>query len=315
MAVCSVACASVAGYAAGSKAFSLMRRLRLSAMPMRQGDGLPAWVARNGVRPLARAAGALLRVPALREMAEELVVALRARELLATVESAMSLCLAGLVLSMVAAWAVSASAACAAAVGCCLAMAGVGLARTLRERREAAVRDAIPDVIRAMGVCFGAGMTLMQTMERVATEVEEPLRSVFEKAASMLETGGTTEEALAFLRQEEYAQELAFIAVALDVQHQSGGGVLPILDSAREAAQDEIDLQRSLRVQTAQAKLSARIVTVMPFVLIALFSLVSEGFLDPFFESAAGFALLCSALVMQASGVMAVRQMLKVDTR
>lgn len=42
---------------------------------------------------------------------------------------------------------------------------------------------------------------------------------------------------------------------------------------------------------------------------------MSEGFLDPFFESAAGFALLLVALFMQAAGVILVRQMLKVDMR
>ena len=73
------------------------------------------------------------------------------------------------------------------------------------------------------------------------------------------------------------------------------------------------ELERSLHVQTAQARLSARIVSVMPFVLVALFSLVSEGFLEPFFNSAAGVALLLVALSMQAAGVLAVRRMLRVE--
>ena len=88
------------------------------------------------------------------------------------------------------------------------------------------------------------------------------------------------------------AGQLAFVAVALDVQHQSGGSLAAVLDAARESVESEIDLARSLKEQTAQAQLSARIVTAMPFVLIALFSLMSPGSLSPFFESMAGMALL-----------------------
>ena len=71
-------------------------------------------------------------------------------------------------------------------------------------------------------------------------------------------------------------------------------------------------LAQAHKVQTAQAQLSARMVTFMPFVLVALVSLVSPGFLMPFFASFAGLALLAVAQVMQAAGVMLVHRMLDV---
>lgn len=310
-----IAFAGAAGCYAGRGLSSGLRRLRVASASTGFEGGVLAWLARNGVRPLLRPAGFLLRVPQAGDVAFEFVAMAGRRGLVATAESAMSLLLAALILLFFSVWAVSSSLACASAFAVCAAMGAVGFARTRKEKRAALLREGIPDVIRSMSVCFGAGMTLLQTMEQVASEIDDPLRGLFREAAYTLETGGSTNEALDCLKGVHGAEELAFIAVALDVQHRSGGGVLPILESAREAAQDAVDLQRSLRVQTAQAKLSARIVTVMPFVLIALFSLVSEGFLDPFFESAAGFALLLVALFMQAAGVILVRQMLKVDMR
>ena len=107
--------------------------------------------------------------------------------------------------------------------------------------------------------------------------------------------------------------ELGFIAVALDVQHAGGGSIAPVLEAARESVEGELDLARSLRVQTAQAKLSARVVTAMPFLLVALFSLMSPGFLQPFFGSVAGLGLLALALTMQVAGVFAIRRMLKIE--
>ena len=51
----------------------------------------------------------------------------------------------------------------------------------------------------------------------------------------------------------------------------------------------------------------------MPFALIGVFSLVSPGFLDPFFESAAGLILLAVAIGMQIAGISLVRRLLKVE--
>ena len=105
----------------------------------------------------------------------------------------------------------------------------------------------------------------------------------------------------------------AAAALALDVQHQVGGSMRPVLEAARETVEGELALRRALRVQTAQARLSARVVTVMPFALVAVFSLVSKGFLDPFLQSPLGLGLLGLACAMEVAGVLAVRRMLNVE--
>ena len=86
-----------------------------------------------------------------------------------------------------------------------------------------------------------------------------------------------------------------------------------VLEITRQSVADEIELKRTLKTQTAQAKLSAQIVTIMPFALIGVFSLLSPGFLDPFFESALGVVMLLCALGMQVLGVFLVRRLLRVE--
>ena len=208
---------------------------------------------------------------------------------------------------------VSGSLACAAAVAAGSGVALVGALRSLRDKRQATLREEVPEALRSMGVCFRAGLSLPQTLRQVADELGSPLGALFARSAARLDTGCTATEALAVFREQRGLPELSFVAVSLDVQHQSGGSLASVLDAARESVEGELELRRSLRVQTAQAKLSARIVTLMPFILVALFSLVSEDFLDPFFGSPAGMALLGAALAMQAAGVILVRRMLDVE--
>lgn len=181
-----------------------------------------------------------------------------------------------------------------------------------RDVRLQHVREEVPDVLHAMESCFFAGLSLLQTFQHIAEETRGPLKEMFSQAARELELGMTPDEALGAFRNNAAIPELSFIAIALEVQHDAGGSMGQILATARDSVKSDLELRRSLRVQTAQAKLSARVVTALPFVLMALFSLITENFLAPFFSSAAGLALLFVAVSMQTAGILAVRTLLKV---
>ena len=108
---------------------------------------------------------------------------------------------------------------------------------------------------------------------------------------------------------------IALIAVSYThlIQHRTGSSLSQVLEVVRQSVDDQLELKRLLQTQTAQAKLSAQIVTIMPFLIIGVFSLISEGFLEPFFTSAVGIILLAIAIAMQAGGILLVRKMLKVE--
>ncbi len=181
------------------------------------------------------------------------------------------------------------------------------------EKREQALREAVPDVLRAMGACSQVGYSLQQSFVQLTSETAEPMKSLFASAVHDLEMGKTTSQALETFRNEIRVSELAFVAVAFEIQHRSGGSLRSVLESARDSVESELELKRNLRVQTAQAKLSARIVSIMPLALITIFSFLSPGFLDPFFESWTGFSLLVLAVLMQLGGIFAVRRLLDVE--
>ena len=296
------------GCGAAASASVAGRARRRTASLVGEGDvgsSRVAWLLRNGVgwtRPVTRA---LLGNRALAALMREAVGVVDARGLMTTEESLLSVWIAAMVGAGMCAGAAAGSVVCGIAVAVCACACAVVWLRTVQDKRR--------DALRSMAVCFQAGLSLLQTFQQVASEVQGPLGTLFARAAHQLETGEGAGRALEVLRRGSSVAELAFVAVALDVQHQAGGSMKQVLDAARDTVQSEIELRRALRVQTAQAKLSARVVSVLPFVLIAVFSLVSEGFLDPFFASPMGMALLAIALGMQAAGIVAVRRMLAVE--
>lgn len=275
--------------------------------------GLLAWRLRNGVGFLLPLARQLNRLGKIRSFTKEAVDACAVRGVMAEEAAVLSVLIALLgVLFAAGAVMTGGIVAPLALVACVLAILMV-VTGSIREKNEEAVKEEVPNALEAMAACFGSGFTLLQTFEQVSKEIPGKLGEVFGKCAHILETGGSAEQALLELRQGAHASELAFVAVALDVQHQNGGTLKQVLDAASDSVNSELALRRSLRVQTAQAKLSARVVVVMPFILIAAFSLASPDFLAPFFSSVAGYALLALAALMQAGGIVLVKRALSVD--
>ena len=267
----------------------------------------------HGVKPLQPLADYLARNAAVRKALQLFVEAAHwAGFLQASARSCGSFALA-VVLGAIALLALAlGSIASAAAV--CLGIMAVVLARlnAAKEKRVSQDRQHVPETLQSMRACFQAGFSLQQTMAYLAEEAPGNLSGCYKRVVQSLRLGCSASEALAALRRESHAPELVFVSAALDVQHKTGGSLAPILLQAESSARAQFELERSLRVQTAQARLSSQVVTVMPFVLLAVFSLVSEGFLDPFFQSFAGVALFALALFMEALGVASVRKMLRV---
>lgn len=271
------------------------------------------WRMRSGVGPLLPLSRRLLRLRGCRLLARRMAAELGARQVPTSEEACLSAVLAALAAIALVVVAATGSPLAGAAVMACAAACAVQVAKGREEARLEALREAVPEALQSLSACFQSGLTVAQAFERQAKELPPALGRLFGEAASQIQVGGGVHGALEHLRRASDLPELSFVAVALDVQHQTGGSMRAILESSSVAVEEQLELKRSLRVQTAQARLSARVVTALPFVLVALFSVVSEGFLEPFFTSLAGMALLCVAIALQAAGVLCVRRMLAVD--
>lgn len=300
-------------------ALSIMATLRRRRVAMAaQGDslsvsGLLAWRLRNGFAPALSLARFLLRFKHVRETVDEAVITCAEHGFATGREPLLTVALVWTGALALALGLVTGSPIAPFATLTCVGAIAFVLAGNARDKRQESIREAVPEALESMAACLGSGFTLMQTFRQVSEDVRGPLGETFSRSAHTLEMGGSAERALAELRQGAHASELAFVAVALDVQHQSGGAMRQVLDAANDTVKGELALRRTLRVQTAQAKLSARVVVVMPFVLVAAFSLASPDFLMPFFSSVYGYALLALAIIMQVAGILLVRRALAVD--
>lgn len=265
---------------------------------------------RNGVKMFRPMSAHLSQVGVVRRQCENIVKALRCSQQGCAPCIVCELLLLCLLISFLLGTFVSAS----VVVGAGLAIVTIWLilaqASKVIHRWEVRFREQIPDALRSIGVCFSAGFSLQQALEQTARDIADPLGREFVQVTADIRAGRSLEEALRDLEQRTNVAELRFVSVALEIQHHTGGSLQQLLDNAAASILSSFDLHRSLAVQTAQARMSAKVVTLMPLVLVLVLSLMMEGYIQSFFSSPAGLLVFFSALAMEASGILVIRRIL-----
>lgn len=194
----------------------------------------------------------------------------------------------------------------------------VPLLRRSLDRRRAARRDLLyreqmPDALRLLCVALDAGSSLVKALEYAAENAEEPLAQELRRTVWDLQVGQGFDEAMAHLRERTGGAEFAYLAVAMEVQHRSGGSLADVLGTISASLRGSAELAESLRTQTAQGRLSARIVAAMPVAILGAFSMFAPSYLAMFVSGPLGIALLALAIALELCGVAWVRRSLSLD--
>jgi Flp pilus assembly protein TadB len=183
-----------------------------------------------------------------------------------------------------------------------------------REARYAhALRKAMPEAVRLLCIALDAGSSLVNALEYTARTCDEPLAGELSRVVWDLQAGQGFDEAMRRLSARTGGTEFSYLAVAMEIQHRSGGSLKDVLQSVSSMLQQDIKLKQDLRAKTAQARLSARVVACMPVVLLLVLSLLTQGYLAAFFTSPLGLLLFFLACALEALGVVLVRKGLHVD--
>jgi tight adherence protein B len=102
------------------------------------------------------------------------------------------------------------------------------------------------------------------------------------------------------------------LVTSLIVQKESGGNLTEILERINHVIRGRTRFQRRVKTLSAEGRLSAWILTMMPFVLVLILQISSPEYLKPLFEDPDGFKMIGSALGGMLLGVLCMRQIIRI---
>lgn len=199
----------------------------------------------------------------------------------------------------------------------CRMLAVPPVARAVRRgkeaRRQALLSQQMPEAIRLLCIALDAGSSLPKALAYAAENTEAPLADELKRTVWDLQAGHGFDEAMVHLRERTGNAEFAYLAVAMEIQHRSGGSLSAVLKTIAGSLRDAAELAEKLKTQTAQGRLSARVVAVMPLAVLGVMSLFAPSYLLAFVSCPLGVFLLVLAVLLEACGVVWVRRVLALD--
>ena len=172
------------------------------------------------------------------------------------------------------------------------------------------IAHMMPSIFRTIAVALGSGLTLSQSIEYVSKHTEGVVSESFCIADMQIKCGFPIEEAIEDLAERLDAPGINLLASALVISHRTGSPLKNLLQKTAELVELQEKNQRLMATKTAQVRLSARIVCLLPVVLLIILSLVSPDFQKGLFTPS-GVICTVIAMVMDCIALLIIRSIMR----
>ncbi len=171
----------------------------------------------------------------------------------------------------------------------------------------AAAEEEFPEAIEVLAESIRAKGSLRLGIVEVAESGPRRVAPAFQRAAQLLESGLSLEQALGGLFLIRDLPGAKAMDLALKIYIDSGGNLPAALDALAVSVRQRISIRRELEALTAQARLSSLILAGAPLIFAALSYFLGLGgrFL---FGSFYGLMVLAAGLLLEIVGFIWVRR-------
>lgn len=170
------------------------------------------------------------------------------------------------------------------------------------ERKRAMFLQEFPEAIDMMIRGVKAGLNIGRIMKLVSMEAREPLAGEFTIISQKFDLGVEPEKVLTEAADKINLEEFRFLVVALILQMENGGTLGEILQNLTDIVRKRLELNLKLKAMSAEARMSAIIISVLPFIFGGIMALINPSHMEEFFKPGSGQTLLKVLIVLFSIG-------------
>lgn len=176
----------------------------------------------------------------------------------------------------------------------------------VRKKRVRRLNSQLPQALGLLANGLRAGYSFPQAMAVITKEMEAPIADEFGKILRENAYGKPMEEALVNFSKRTDDEDLDMFITTLLIQMNVGGDLAEILDTISETIRERVKLRGEIRTLTAQNRMSAWVVGLMPFALALLTYKTSPDQAFAFITNPIGMIMAIAAAVLMVIGVFAL---------
>lgn len=181
-----------------------------------------------------------------------------------------------------------------------------------KQRRLRRFQEQLPDALDMIARALKAGHALTGGFQMVAQEFGEPISREFSKVVDEINFGVSYDDALRNLSDRIDSTDLRFFGMSVIIQRQTGGNLAEILENISSLIRERMKLLGRIRVLSAEGKMSAIVLVVLPFVIVFAMAMVNPNYLPTLLNDPIGNILMAVSLGMMLAGILVMKKMIAI---
>jgi tight adherence protein B len=149
-------------------------------------------------------------------------------------------------------------------------------ARTLRMQK---FEEQLPDAIDIMKRALRAGHPFASTLKLVATDMDKPVAEEFEMTFNDISYGSDVRRAMLGLLERVPSVTVMALVTSILVQKETGGNLAEVLEQIGKVVRGRFRFQRKVMTLTAEGRMSAWVLALVPLVLFATIWVTTPSYL------------------------------------
>lgn len=174
--------------------------------------------------------------------------------------------------------------------------------RSRAEKRKMEFLQLFPDAIDMMIRGVKAGLNTGRIMKLVSMESRDPVAREYKIISQKFDLGIEPEKVLLEAADRIDLEEFRFLVVALVLQMENGGMLGQILTNLSGIVRKRLELGLKLKAMSAEARMSAIVISALPFVFAGIMAVINPDHLRTFVDTESGHTMLKILAVLFSMG-------------
>jgi len=180
-------------------------------------------------------------------------------------------------------------------------------------RRTKAFTEQLPDMLQLLGTSLRSGFSILQGLESVSQQVPDPIGKEMRHVVAEARLGRPLVSALQEVADRVKSEDFAWVVSAIAIQREIGGNLAELLDIVGDTMLARARLRREARTLTAEGRLGAVIISVLPVAIGLFVYAVNPGYIEPLFHSTSGEIMFWGSVALAGVGILWLRKIVQFE--
>jgi len=180
------------------------------------------------------------------------------------------------------------------------------------ERRQALLERQLPDILDFIARSMQAGHDFNSALRLAAQESPRPIGEEFQMVFDEVNFGGSIHNAMEGLSQRILCPDVRYFAIAVLINREIGGDIATLLKSVASLIRERLTFKDTIYAMTAEGRVSAIILGVMPFAVGLLIFFLRPEFISVLWTDEVGRKMFAYTLLLMTAGGLWMRRMVQI---